>query len=228
MAAMPPPPPPAPRILTVGIELEMAIFDGATLEAIVGVLEGAGVDAKTGPYEKTDPPGLWRVTEDRTISTAEMDVRQGDHDEWDVAIAAFGFPPDTPEAPHPQRTKSPGSSSDEADPVSVVASGDEMHDTPLLEDTISDEEATPLIAGPALRAEIISPPFEDDQGPKTEQWLRDVREVVDAIKNCPYRSEVNRTTGLHVHVSTSLLPGQGFTLEEVKKITALYLVCESK
>lgn len=210
----------------------MAIFDGATLEAIVGVLEGAGVDAKTGPYEKTDPPGLWRVTEDKTISTREIDVRYGNHDEWDTIVAAFGLPPDTLEPPHPQRKTTPDSSSDEDGFTHITptqhSSDDEQEVRLEWEETISDEESTPLIAGPVLRAEIISPPFEDDQGPKTERWLRDVRAVVDAIKGSQYRSEVNRTTGFHVHVSTGLLPGQGFTFEEIKKITAFYLACESK
>lgn len=147
MAAMPPPPHPAPRILTVGIELEMAIFDGATLEAIVGVLEGAGVDAKIGPYKKNDPAGLWRVTEDKTISTREIDVRYGNHDEWDTALAALGLSPDTPEPLHPQRKATPESSSDEDGFTHITpsqnSSDDEQEVVLKWEETISDEESTP-------------------------------------------------------------------------------------
>ena len=51
------PPPSPPRVLTLGVELQMALFDDATASSVVKVIKQAGFDVIDVDAKKTDPAG---------------------------------------------------------------------------------------------------------------------------------------------------------------------------
>lgn len=203
-----------PRVLTVGVELQMAFFDGATNESVVDVLRTAGLKADKGPCAKTDTAEqLWRVKEDEFVFTkAQLTRDGGDHTPWTEFQVAFNLPPNTRDfAP-------PSSMASKLQPRLWGSKGAEAN----------PDKKPPIIDEPAFCASIRSPTFEDDQGPKTEVWQSKLHAVMKGIKDSTHRTEVNSTTGFHVRIGAGGSPESTFTLEEVKKIAALYLAYESK
>lgn len=221
MIAPPSSPPPPPRVLTMGVELEMAIYGGATTQLIADVLSAAGIPAVSefpigsgggegvegegdnikqeeeeegvGDEEKPRP---WRVTTDRSI------VSQAILDE------------DAKPTPHPGTR------------------GIYAIDTPVpgkTKPSIAPNHATaPTGQNRYLQAELISPPFEDDLGEKTEQWHQEIHDALGALEGSAFTTDLNRSTGFHVHIGVGTQPEQVFTLEEVQKISALFLAYESE
>lgn len=202
------------RVLTVGVELQMAFFDGATNESVVDVLRTAGLKADKGPCAKTDTAEqLWRVKEDEFVFTkAQLTRDGGDHTPWTEFKVAFNLPPNARDfAP-------PSSMASKLQPRLWGGKGAEAN----------PDKKPPIIDGPAFCASIRSPTFEDDQGPKTEVWQSRLHAVMKGIKDSAHRTEVNSTTGFHVRIGAGGSPESTFTLEEVKKIAALYLAYEKR
>lgn len=200
-----PTPPPPPRVLTISVELEMAIYGGATTQLVADILSAAGVPAVPGPYVwegggggggEADGDRPWQVSTDQSI------VSQAILDE------------DAKANPHPG-------------PRGTYAVDSEVPGK--TKPPIAPNHATaPTEQNSYLQAELISRPFQDDLGKKMQQWHQEVHDALGGLERSAYTTDPNQSTRFHVHIGVGTQPEQVFTLEEAQKISALFLAYESE